>query len=122
MYGVGDVTAAQLIAEIGDVRRFAHRSSLVAFAGVDPAVNPVGQARRTEQSGHQTRLSTSAQDPLPGGLHLSEKVPGQRAGVPVSGQETRRGQALFRVHDRRTEQVPAHLLRTGERVPHGGWL
>ena len=39
MYGVGDVTAAQLIAEIGDVRRFAHRSSLVAFAGVDPAVN-----------------------------------------------------------------------------------
>ena len=43
MYGVGDVTAAQLIAEIGDVRRFAHRSSLVAFAGVDPAVNQSGK-------------------------------------------------------------------------------
>ena len=43
MYGVGDVTAAQLIAEIGDVRRFAYRSSLVAFAGVDPAVNQSGK-------------------------------------------------------------------------------
>ena len=43
MYGVGDITAAQLIAEIGDVRCFAHRSSLVAFAGVDPAVNQSGK-------------------------------------------------------------------------------
>ena len=43
MYGVGEITAAQLMAEIGDVRRFPHRSSLVAFAGVDPAVNQSGK-------------------------------------------------------------------------------
>lgn len=43
MYGVGDITAAQLMAEIRDVRRFAHHSSLVAFAGVDPAVNQSGK-------------------------------------------------------------------------------
>lgn len=43
MYGVGEITAAQLMAEIGDVRRFSHRSSLVAFAGVDPAVNQSGK-------------------------------------------------------------------------------
>lgn len=43
MYGVGDITAAQLMAEIGDVRRYPHRSSLVAFAGVDPAVNQSGK-------------------------------------------------------------------------------
>ena len=43
MYGVGEITAAQLIAEIGDVHRFPHRSSLVAFAGVDPAVNQSGK-------------------------------------------------------------------------------
>ena len=36
-YGVGDITAAQLIAEIGDVRRFDNRNSLIAFAGVDPS-------------------------------------------------------------------------------------
>jgi transposase len=42
MYGVGEITAAQLIAELGDVRRFANRGSIVAFAGVDPAVNQSG--------------------------------------------------------------------------------
>ena len=43
MYGIGAITAAQLIAEIGDVRRFPRRSSLVGFAGVDPAVNQSGK-------------------------------------------------------------------------------
>ena len=35
MYGVGETTAAQLMAEIGDVRRFTSKGALVAFAGVD---------------------------------------------------------------------------------------
>lgn len=43
MYGVGDTTAAQLIAEIGDVRNFPRRSSLVSFAGVDPEVDQSGK-------------------------------------------------------------------------------
>ena len=43
MYGVAEVTAAQLIAEIGDVRRFPCRSALVGFAGVDPAVYQSGK-------------------------------------------------------------------------------
>lgn len=43
MYGVGEITAAQLLAEIGDVCRYPRRSSLIAFAGVDPAVNQSGK-------------------------------------------------------------------------------
>lgn len=43
MYGVGETTAAQLMAEIGDVRRFPRRSSIVAFAGVDPAIAQSGK-------------------------------------------------------------------------------
>ena len=35
MYGVGETTAAQLMAEIGDIRHFPRRSSIVGFAGVD---------------------------------------------------------------------------------------
>ena len=35
MYGVGKSTGPHLMAELGDVRRFPHRSSIVAFAGVD---------------------------------------------------------------------------------------
>ena len=43
MYGVGRTTAAQLMAEIGDVRRFPKRSSIVGFAGVDPGVDDSGK-------------------------------------------------------------------------------
>ncbi len=35
MFGVGPVLGPQLMAEIGDVHRFDHKQSLVAFAGVD---------------------------------------------------------------------------------------
>jgi transposase len=44
MYGVGETTAAQLMAEIGDVRRFENRGSLVAFAGIDPSENKSGKS------------------------------------------------------------------------------
>jgi len=42
MYGVGEITAVQLIAELVDVRRFANRGSIIAFAGIDPEVNESG--------------------------------------------------------------------------------
>ena len=42
MYGVGETTAAQLMAEIGDVTRFTHKGAVTAFAGVDPGVNDSG--------------------------------------------------------------------------------
>ena len=35
MEGAGKITGPQLMAEIGDVRRFSHKGALVAFAGVD---------------------------------------------------------------------------------------
>lgn len=38
MYGVGKSTGPHLMAELGDVCRFPHRSSIVTFAGVDPGV------------------------------------------------------------------------------------
>lgn len=53
MYGVGEITAAQLMAEIGDVRRFPRRSALVGYAGVDPAVNQSG--KHEAQSNHTTK-------------------------------------------------------------------
>ena len=43
MFGVGEVTAAGLIAEIGDVRRFTKRSALAAYAGVDPLPKQSGK-------------------------------------------------------------------------------
>ena len=46
MFGVGEITASQLMAELGDVRRFDNRGSIVAFAGVDPNVNGSGKLVR----------------------------------------------------------------------------
>lgn len=42
MYGVGKSFGSQLMAEIGDVRRFERKQSLVAFAGIDPMPNQSG--------------------------------------------------------------------------------
>lgn len=42
MNGVGPTFGPQLIAEIGDITRFTHRSAITAFAGVDPGVNQSG--------------------------------------------------------------------------------
>lgn len=41
-YGVGESLGPQIMAEIGDVRRFAHKGALTAFAGVDPGANQSG--------------------------------------------------------------------------------
>ena len=55
MRGVGDSLGPQLIAEIGDVTRFAHRGSITSFAGVDPGANQSGtfeaKSVRTSKSG-----------------------------------------------------------------------
>lgn len=54
MYGVGDSLGPQLMAEIGDVRRFHKRNALTAFAGVDPKVNQSGnrESKRNPATKH----------------------------------------------------------------------
>ncbi len=55
MRGVGDSLGPQLMAEIGDVTRFAHRGAITAFAGVDPGADQSGtheaKSTRTSKSG-----------------------------------------------------------------------
>ena len=43
LYGVGESFGPQLMAEIGDVRRFDRKQALVAFAGIDPMPNQSGE-------------------------------------------------------------------------------
>lgn len=43
MFGVGPALGPQLLAEIGDVRRFYSKKALVAFAGLDAPANDSGQ-------------------------------------------------------------------------------
>lgn len=50
MCGVGNVLGPQLMAEIGDVRRFPHKQSLIAFAGVDAPPFQSGTFESTDRS------------------------------------------------------------------------
>ena len=43
MRGVGKILGPQLMAEIGDVSRFTHRTAITAFAGVDPGADQSGK-------------------------------------------------------------------------------
>ena len=45
MYAVGESTGPQLMAEIGDIRRFASQKSLVSFAGSDPVKHESGDSK-----------------------------------------------------------------------------
>lgn len=58
MKGVGPSLGPQLMAEIGDIRRFSHRNALTAFAGVDPGVN---QSSTYNQKSVRTSKRGSAQ-------------------------------------------------------------
>ena len=54
MKGVGPSLGPQLMAEIGDITRFTHKSAITAFAGVDPGVNQSGTYE--QRSVHASKL------------------------------------------------------------------
>lgn len=71
MYGVGESLGPQLMSEIGDVRRFERKQSLVAFAGIDPAPSEwlypefcVNSALDVKQSKIFTRRHCNSRPPL----------------------------------------------------------
>ena len=43
--GIGDVTAAAILGEIGDISRFSNASKLAAYAGIDASVRQSGEYR-----------------------------------------------------------------------------
>ena len=53
MYGVGEDTGPQLLAEIVDMRNYPRRDSIVAFAGINPEADP-------SSSSHSQPMSTFA--------------------------------------------------------------
>ena len=58
MYGIGPTLGPQLMAEIGDVRRFHSKKALVAFAGIDAPPNDSGQISGNHQA--MSKIGSSA--------------------------------------------------------------
>ena len=50
MFGAGNITGPQLMAEIGDVRRFYSKKALVAYAGIDAPPNDSGDVTGRHKS------------------------------------------------------------------------
>lgn len=50
MRGVGEILGPQLMAELGDIRRFTHKGALVAFAGIDAPPFQSGQFESCNRS------------------------------------------------------------------------
>lgn len=60
--GIGFITAATLISEIGDPNRFKHTKQLVAFFGIEPSVNESGKFKgdKNKMSKRGTRFGRRA--------------------------------------------------------------
>ncbi len=69
MFGVGPSLGPQLMAEIGDVRRFHSKKALVAFAGIDSPPDDSGQVRNRHK-----RISKVGSPPLRRTLFLVMSV------------------------------------------------
>ena len=60
--GVGAVTGATILAEIGDINRFSHKTKLLAYTGIDPVIYESGnfKAKNTSLSKRGSRYLRSA--------------------------------------------------------------
>ena len=87
MQGAGEITGPQLMAEIGDVRRFTHKGALAAFAGMDAAALPVRHLRFQVPPHLQARFSSSAQDPVPDRQRYPPALRSGQSCIPFYGQK-----------------------------------
>ena len=89
MFGVGESLGPQLIAEIGDIRRFVGKQSLVAFAGLDPMPNQSGakdsRSNRSSKRGSPYlrktlfNVMTALLENAPSGEHIYQFLARKRA-------------------------------------------
>ncbi|HTE22600.1 MAG TPA: IS110 family transposase [Candidatus Limnocylindria bacterium] len=84
--GVGDKTAAVLVAEVGDIARFASAEKLVAYAGLDPRVRQSGISLH-----RNTRLTKRGSPSLRRAIYTAANVTRQHdAGVKAYYQRKRK--------------------------------
>ena len=96
MGGVGKSLGPQLMAEIGDVTRFAHKGSLAAYAGVDPGAN---------QSGTREANTTLQDKPI---------AASHTMGAALSAMPTRQPAAIGRHDEPDTTKAVYHPLHGAE--------
>ena len=99
MFGVGPALGPQLMAEIGDVRRFHSKKALVAFAGIDAPPYQSGQMEVRSRSISKRGSSALRRTLFLVMSAILRRSPADEPVYQVHGQETCRGQALPHLHD-----------------------
>lgn len=128
MYGVGESLGPQLMAEIGDVTRFATKRALVAFAGVDPMPNQSGtvdvRSNRSSKRGspylRQTlfKIMVVLLQNAPVGDSVYDFLDKKRSeGKPYYVYMTAGANKFLRVYYGRMKEYLAGLENSGNTVP-----
>ena len=61
--GIGHTLGAQIVSEIGDVRRFRNASAIVKYAGINPSISQSGEVHLRGEPHHQARVAVPPASP-----------------------------------------------------------
>jgi transposase len=107
--GIGLVTAASLLAVIGDVSRFGRPAKLVSYLGLDPRVHQSGD--RPAWGGHISRAGQAhARGLLTEAAHAAIRSPGPLAGFHARIKARRGGGVAIIAVARKLAIIAWHLL------------
>ncbi len=111
--GIGLVTAAGLVAVIGDIGRFARPAKLVSYLGLDPRVRQSGD--RPAFGGHITRAGQAhARGLLTEAAHAAVRAPGPLASTYLRLRARRGGGIAIVAVARKLTVIAWHLLTKDE--------
>jgi transposase len=111
--GIGLVTAAGLLAVVGDIGRFARPAKLVSYLGLDPRVRQSGD--RPAHGGHITRAGQAhARGLLTEAAHAAVRSPGPLASTYLRLRARRGGGIAIVAVARKLAVLVWHLLTKGE--------
>jgi transposase len=107
--GIGPVTAAGMVAVIGDVSRFGRPAKLVSYLGLDPRVRQSGD--RPAVGGHISRQGQAhARGLLAEAAHSAIRSPGPLAGFHARVKARRGGGVAIIAVARKLAVIAWHLL------------
>ena len=111
--GIGLVTAAGMVAVIGDVTRFSRPAKLVSYLGLDPRVHQSGD--RPTHGGHISRAGQAhARGLLAEAAHAADPVTRAARGVPCPGQRAGAAGVAIIAVARKLAVIAWHLLTKDE--------
>ena len=111
--GIGLVTAAGIIAVIGDVTRFSRPAKLVSYLGLDPRIRQSGD--RPAHGGHVSRAGQAhARGLLTEAAHATIRAPGPLAGFHARVKARRGGGVATVAVARKLAVIAWHLLTKDE--------